>query len=50
VLFLFVIMLLGVDYEQLRTDNLPIARPLAVMGLVSSACSSPPSCRRIPSH
>jgi NADH-quinone oxidoreductase subunit J len=35
VLFLFVIMLLGVDQaEQLRTDNLPIARPLAVvMGL-----------------
>jgi NADH-quinone oxidoreductase subunit J len=35
VLFLFVIMLLGVDRaEQLRTDNLPIARPLAViMGL-----------------
>jgi NADH-quinone oxidoreductase subunit J len=35
VLFLFVIMLLGVDQaEQLRTDTLPIARPLAViMGL-----------------
>ncbi len=35
VLFLFVIMLLGVDRaDQLRTDNLPIARPLAaVMGL-----------------
>src|SRR6478752_4139882 len=35
VLFLFVIMLLGVDrVEQLRTDTLPIQRPLAVvMGL-----------------
>ena len=35
VLFLFVIMLLGVDrVEQLRTDALPIQRPLAaVMGL-----------------
>jgi NADH-quinone oxidoreductase subunit J len=35
VLFLFVIMLLGVDrVEQLRTDTLPIQRPLAaIMGL-----------------
>ena len=45
VLFLFVIMLLGVDNtEQLRTDPIPIQRPLAavmgvgLVGLLIAAC------------
>jgi NADH:ubiquinone oxidoreductase subunit K/NADH:ubiquinone oxidoreductase subunit 6 (subunit J) len=46
VLFLFVIMLLGIDESiDLSIEPIPIQRPLAaVMGSVSSACSAPRSC------
>ena len=41
VLFLFVIMLLGVDrVEQLRTDAIPIQRPLAAVRSSSEAAGS----------
>ena len=56
VLFLFVIMLLGVDRaEDLRTERLPIQRPLAavmglgVVGLLVAAIVSPVTPTRSPS-
>ena len=47
VLFLFVIMLLGVDRaDDLSIEPFPIQRPLAaVVGIGSPGWSSPPSCR-----